>query len=262
MSWKIDRLDDVAVVTMHTDSSEEKEWAFFRDLGELCDRLDDEFPTCAVVLTGGQGGFSGGLDYERTLDLFARRDVDELRGWFARFRTTILRLFTLPRPTIAALGGDTLAADLVLACACDFRISVAEGTRIGLNGVRHGVPLPSVGVELMKYAVGSRAAASSALSGQLYDPPAALALGLVHRLAPAAELLEQTLDWARNLPARSRAAYAQTKHLLQAETLERMEHLSAPLDSSLLATFFSDANLEAQAGARERVEPIPKTWRR
>jgi enoyl-CoA hydratase len=262
MSWDIERIEGVAVVHMRPDPGEEKEWTFFRDLTDACDRLEHELPDCALVLTGGTRAFYGGMDYERALALFARGDVDEVRGWFARLSTTILRLFTLPRPTLAALNGDTLSLDMFTACACDFRIAVDDGARIGNTAVLHGVPLQSVFLELMKYAIGPAATSVIALSGRVFDPPAALAAGLVHRLAPAAELRECAVEWAQRLQSVPRPAYAATKHALQAETLDRMDRISAPLDTALIATLCSQANLEVQARALARLQRTPKPWRR
>jgi enoyl-CoA hydratase/carnithine racemase len=261
MSWGIEQIDRVAVVTMRVDPEEEKDWAFFRDLADACDRIEHEFADRAVVLTGHAGVFAAGLDYERVLELFARRDVEEIRGWFARYSTILLRLFTLPRPTVAALCGDTLSTDFFVACACDFRIGVDADARIGTRSVLHGVPIQSVFLELMKYAIGPAAASTLALSGRVLEPPEALAAGLVHRLAPAHDLRARAIDWAGRL-ACSLPAYTATKHALQAETLERMDRISAPLDAALLATLCSDDNLAAQAGALEHLRQTPKAWRR
>lgn len=262
MGWDIERIGDVALVRMRADPDEQKDWAVFRDLTDVCDRLDSDLPDCALVLTGRAGSFHAGLDSERALALFARGDSDEMRGWLARFSTILLRLFTLPRPTIAALNGTTLSADLLVACACDFRIAVDEGARIGSPALRHGVPLQSVFVELMKYALGPAATSVLTLSGRLYEPIGALDAGLVHRLAPPEELLDHALEWAQRLQQIARPAYAATKHALQADTLDRMDRLSAPLDAALVASFGARANLEAQAEALHRIRSTPKPWRR
>lgn len=251
MSWSIEHVDDVAVVTMTTEAAEKKEWTFFHQVTDVCDRLEDEFPDSALVLIGEGHTFAGGLDTEAILSLFARNDAEEIRGWFARFSAILLRLFTLPRPTVAALNGDAVGSDLLTACACDFRIAVDHSARIGLDEVHHGIPLPSVFLEMLRYAVGSRATSAAALSGQLYDPDAALALGLVHQLTPGPDLLETAIRAARRLAMNPRRAYATTKHLLQADTLERMDRLSTRLDTSLAAALFSDANLAARSGVWE-----------
>jgi len=252
MSWGIERQGEVAIVTMTAEASAKEEWGFFHDLTETCDRLEDELPRCAVIFTGDGSRFAGGLDGERIRSLFARGDLDEVRGWFARFSAVLLRLFTLPRPTVAALNGDALGTDLLAACACDFRVAVDHGARIGLDQLRQGIPLPSVFLELMRYAVGSRATSIATLSGQLYDPHEALALGLVHQLAAAPDLMDTAERIARGASVAPRQAYATTKHLLQADTLERMDRLSTRLDTSLGAALFSEANLAARSGVWQR----------
>jgi len=252
MGWSIERVDDVAIVTMAAEATEKEEWVFFRELAEACDRLEDEFQSCALVLTGEGDAFEGGLALEQMLPLFARGDCDEIRGWFARYSSTLLRLFTLPRPTIAALNGDAIGSDLLTACACDFRIAVDRSARFGLHEVLHGIPLPSVFLELMRYAAGPRTTSLTALSGQPHDSGAALELGLVHQLVPRSELLETAVGLARSLPRATRQAYTTTKHLLQADTLERMDRLSTQLDTSLAAALFSNANAAARIGIWQR----------
>lgn len=250
MSWRIQPVGDVAVVTMTRARAEKPEWAFFGDVERMCDRLEDEFPNCALVLTGQRDAFASGFETADALALFAREDPDEIRTWVRRYTTTLLRLFTLPRPTIAAINGDAIAGDLLLACACDLRLAVDEGARIGLEELQHGVPLPSVMLELLKHAAGSRAASYATLSGQLLDPQQALAWGLVDELVPRASLRTAAIELARGHTREARPAYATTKHLLQAETLDRMERLSSQLDTALLPALYSGTHSAAQTQVR------------
>ena len=71
--------------------------------------------------------FSAGLDFDHHFPLFARRSLKEIDAWFEVYRATNLRLFTYPRPTVAAINGHAYAGGLITALACDHRIA-AEGT--------------------------------------------------------------------------------------------------------------------------------------
>ena len=104
MPWTIERRHDhVAVVTMNTNKVNAQNPAFFADLHAAFDRLETEFNDCAVVLTGTGAAFSAGLDFDHHFPLYARRSLKEIDGWFDAYRATNLRLFTYPRPTVAAM---------------------------------------------------------------------------------------------------------------------------------------------------------------
>jgi len=55
--------------------------------------------------------------------LFARRSLKEIDAWFDAYRATNLRLFTYPRPTVAAINGHAYAGGLITALDCDHRIA-------------------------------------------------------------------------------------------------------------------------------------------
>ena len=104
MPWTIERKHDhVVVVTMNTNKVNAQNPAFFADLHAAFDRLETEFDDCAVVLTGTGKVFSAGLDLDHHFAMFARRNLREINDWFAAYRATNLRLFTYPRPTVAAI---------------------------------------------------------------------------------------------------------------------------------------------------------------
>jgi len=111
MPWKIERKHEhVVVVTMNTNKVNAQNPAFFADLHTAFDRLETEFEDCAVVLTGTGKVFSAGLDLDHHFAMFARRNLKEIDDWFAAYRATNLRLFTYPRPTVAAMAMPMRAA--------------------------------------------------------------------------------------------------------------------------------------------------------
>ncbi|MCI3274400.1 enoyl-CoA hydratase/isomerase family protein [Streptomyces cylindrosporus] len=112
-----------------------------------------------VVLTGTGTRFSAGLDLEEHFPLFAG-DEAAVASWFQGYRATSMRLFTYPRPTVAAVNGHAFAGGLITAAVCDHRVSVPEGARYA----------PADRVE--QYAFTKRAAQAAALRdiAELSDP--------------------------------------------------------------------------------------------
>src|SRR3984893_3057588 len=166
MPWTIQRKHDhVAVVTMNTNKVNAQNPAFFGDLHAAFDRLEAEFSDCAVTLTGTGAVFSAGLDFDHHFPLFARRSLKEIDAWFDAYRATNLRLFTYPRPTVAAINGHAYAGGLITALDCDLRIAADGASQFALNEVPIGIPMPAVYVEIIKYSLGAPAAAEMTLFG-------------------------------------------------------------------------------------------------
>jgi enoyl-CoA hydratase len=184
MPWTIERKHDhVAVVTMNTNKVNAQNPAFFGDLHAAFDRLEAEFSDCAVALTGTGAVFSAGLDFDHYFPLFARRSLKEIDAWFDAYRATNLRLFTYPRPTVAAINGHAYAGGLITALGCDHRIASEGALQFSLNEVPIGIPMPAVYCEIIKHAIGPRAASELTLFGQVYDLAAAVKMGVIGKTA-------------------------------------------------------------------------------
>ncbi|MGA2929445.1 MAG: hypothetical protein ABSG43_26350 [Solirubrobacteraceae bacterium] len=100
MSWEIERHGCVAVVTMNTNKVNAQNRDFFADLHEVFDPLENEHTESPVVLTGTDGR-TAGLDPDQHFRLFAG-DRAAVADWLTVSRATDMRLFTYPRPTVAA----------------------------------------------------------------------------------------------------------------------------------------------------------------
>src|SRR6185295_17885655 len=78
-----------------------------------------------------------------------------------------LRIFTYPRPTIAAINGHAFAGGLITALACDYRLATPHA-RLCLNEVPIGIPMPSTYVEIIRYSIGVSSASELVLFGREY----------------------------------------------------------------------------------------------
>ncbi|WP_040167337.1 enoyl-CoA hydratase/isomerase family protein [Microbacterium gorillae] len=155
------------------------------EIGAALRAFDAETAVRVVVLCAEGRHFCPGADL-RTMDEAGLRAV--YRDAFA--------LFTTRKPIVAALQGAVVGGGLGLALAADFRVGTPE-TRLTANFARLGfhqgfglsVTLPAV--------VGNQVAAELLLSGRNVLGEEARDLGLLDRLAPAAELLDAAMDFAR-----------------------------------------------------------------
>ncbi|MFE5812684.1 enoyl-CoA hydratase/isomerase family protein [Streptomyces sp. NPDC056479] len=259
MSWTIERRGRVAVVTMTTNPVNAQNRAFFADLHEAFDRLERDHTDSPVVLTGTGGRFSAGLDLGENFPLLAE-DEATVAAWFAEYRATNMRLFTYPRPTVAAVNGHAFAGGLITAAVCDYRIAVAEGARFGLNEVPIGIPMPAVYARMLAYAWGEPVAARACLRGEIFSPERAHELGMVHELAAADEVLDRAVEVAGTTPEDCVEQYAFTKRACQAATLRDIADLSDPLDEELPAEMRSERARQAHRRYWQQLKGSPAPW--
>jgi enoyl-CoA hydratase len=148
------------------------------------------------VLTGTGTRFSAGLDLGEHFPLFAGDPV-QVASWFADYRASNMRLFTYPRPTIAALNGHAFAGGLITAAVCDHRIAVADNNiKFGLNEVPIGIPMPAVYVRMLAFVWGEPVATRACLLGEIFTPTQAYRMGMVHELIDADALLDRAVEIA------------------------------------------------------------------
>jgi len=148
LSWHakdVERIGDIALLRMRAGKANATGPAFLDALGTSLDGLLAA-PPGALVLTGEGRVFSAGLDLPALVDLPTAALVD----FIGRFTDTMLRLFTLPFPVVAAVNGHAVAGGCVLALQADQRLMAEGEGRIGLNEVRLGIGLPAAMVETLR----------------------------------------------------------------------------------------------------------------
>jgi enoyl-CoA hydratase/carnithine racemase len=161
----------------------------------------------AIVLSGGPGRFSGGLDVPALLKLDRVGITTAWTDFFALLRN----LAECPVPIAAALTGHSPAGGAVLALYADHRVMAEGAYMIGLNEVRVGLQVPDVLLRALAFLVGERQAARLATEGLLMGPADALRVGLVDETAPVAEVVPRALAWLRDVLALPRVAMQGTR---------------------------------------------------
>jgi len=162
--------------------------------------LDDEVRV--VILTGNGRAFCGGTDVsaltrspdERPAPRQARppREIPEspLPGW---------RWTRIPKPTIAAVNGAAVGMGAEWAAQCDFRIA-SENARFGWVFSQRGlVPDTGVGPYLLPFIVGMSRALQLMYTGEIIDAQEALKIGLVSKVVPPEQLLDEARQMAQQL---------------------------------------------------------------
>jgi enoyl-CoA hydratase/carnithine racemase len=101
---------------------------------------------------------------------------------------------TITKPIVAAVQGVVLSGGLALA-ANAHAVIAAQGTSFGLTDIREGRSSAAI-MSAVAHAIGHRRTLELALTGRIFSTPDALALGLVHHVAPAFELDDRATEVA------------------------------------------------------------------
>ena len=166
-----------------------------------------------VVLTGAGRGFCAGADLAEFKDLTPenRDRVD------ARAELTMQLHLAFPqwaKPVVTAVNGAAMGGGAGLAIAGDLAV-MAEGATLGYPEVRHGIVAAIVMANLARQC-GRKAAFELVALGRPIGASRALALGLVNEVVPDGEVLEFSLEKAKELSKNETQAMAATKRLFHA----------------------------------------------
>ncbi|MBI4989004.1 MAG: enoyl-CoA hydratase/isomerase family protein [Rhodocyclales bacterium] len=104
-----------------------------------------------------------------------------------RMQAVFARLESLPKVTLAEIGGAAMGGGFELALACDLRL-VADSARLGLPEARLGLLPAAGGTQRMTRICGEAAARRLILGAELVGGADAVGLGLAQWAAPAAEI--------------------------------------------------------------------------
>jgi enoyl-CoA hydratase len=213
--------EKVGVITLDDGKVNAMALPFFEGLGAALDRAERERPA-AVVLAGRAGMFSAGLD----LKVLPTLAPDDFRRTMVAFGETMLRVFTFPIPTVAAITGHAIAGGAMLAFACDLR-HVADGPfRIHLNETAIGLTLPSWAIVLAESAIPTRWRTEGILHARAYAPSEALERGIVDGVSrPAERVVADACAAGAALGGLDLAAYAGSKARQRAAAVERVRGL-------------------------------------
>ncbi len=128
------------------------------------------------------------------------------------FHAIFRNLEQIARPVVAVVNGPALGGGCELAAACDFVIA-GEQARFGQPEIKLGV-FPPVAAILLPRIIGERRARELMLTGEIIEAREALALGLVNRVVPAADLEPETSSLLAQLRGLSAAALEHTRRAI------------------------------------------------
>ena len=197
------------------------------DFVQACRQIEVDLSVRAVIVTGAGSAFSSGGNLKTMRESLGTGSGEPAMIRY-KYRSGIQRiptvLYNLEVPTIAAINGPAIGAGCDLACMCDIRIASDRAT-FAESFVKLGIVPGDGGAWLLPRVVGMSRACEMTFTGEALDASMALAWGLVSRVVPHHELMEQANNLARRITANPGHALRMSKRLIREGQHLRLDSL-------------------------------------
>lgn len=181
-------------------------------LNEIMDALetfDKDDNVGAMVITGNEKAFAAGADIKEMVDKTPQEMQDEKRV------LVFDRILSVEKPVIAAVSGWALGGGCEIALSCDM-IVASESAKFGQPEITIGVIPGAGGTQRLTHAVGKAVAMEMILNNRTLTAQEALGLGMVNRVVPVSDYLDEAIKLAEEIASRAPTAARAAKKLINA----------------------------------------------
>jgi len=204
---KVSRDKGIALVTIDRPPVNALSFQTAGEVEEAFTELAQDQALRAVIVTGaGDRAFVAGADIKEFPGLTREVGIEMSR----RGHAVLDRVARFPRPVIAAVNGLCLGGGCELALACDIRVA-SDAARFGQPEVSLGLIPGYGGTQRLARLVGPAVAKELLFTGRMIDAREALAIGLVNRVVPHADLMAACLELARTIESKAPVAVSLAK---------------------------------------------------
>ena len=174
----------------------------------------------ALILTGSGKAFCAGMDLDGLRTLASQSPEEHLED-SRHMAKMFYRIYSFPKPVIAAVNGAAIAGGCGIATLADFTLAVPEA-KFGYTEVKIGF-IPALVSVFLRRQIGEKRARDLLLSGRIIEAAEAFNLGLVTEIVPAGKLAERAKEIAATIIAASPISVTRTKRLLLAYNQQAIE---------------------------------------
>jgi 2-(1,2-epoxy-1,2-dihydrophenyl)acetyl-CoA isomerase len=227
---------------------------------ELLEQADDDHDVRVVVIAANGRHFCSGADIggiARSGPADARRATDSMRKIMNGAQRLVAAVLDCGKPVIAVVNGAAAGIGAHLALAADLVVAAEDASFVEVF-VRRGLVVDGGGAYLLPRRVGMQKAKELAFFGDKLPAAEAMALGLVNRVVPAAELGQAADEFARRLAVAPTTAISLTKRLLNASP---DGDRAAAFLAEAMAQEIQSAAEDSREGVRSFMERRPPEFR-
>ena len=218
--------DDISIITLDDGKANVFSPKMIQDVNECLDKVPTE--SGALIITGRDGMFSAGFD----LKIISAGDMQATMDMSLSGFKLLSRLFSFPRPILAACSGHGIALGTFLLCCCDYRIGVKGDFMIGANEMRTNMVIPIPILELINHRISSSHKYRAILGAEMYSIENGIDAGLIDEVVDPGNLMETAMLKAKDLASMGHPSYTLTKELLIREPLQKINDAISDLESN------------------------------
>ncbi|MCA0962630.1 enoyl-CoA hydratase [Salipiger bermudensis] len=190
--------DHVATITLNRpDALNALNSHLLQELAQALGELDGNDKVRCIIVTGSAKAFAAGADIK---EMSEKSFVDMYLGDF--FEPATDAVARVRKPIIAAVAGYALGGGCELAMMCDFIIA-ADNAKFGQPEINLGVIAGIGGTQRLTRYVGKSKSMDMHLTGRFMDAEEAERAGLVSRIVPAKQLIDETKQAAEKIAEKS-----------------------------------------------------------
>ncbi|HLK25906.1 MAG TPA: crotonase/enoyl-CoA hydratase family protein [Caulobacteraceae bacterium] len=226
----------------------------------VCEQVNADEGVRCVVLTGAGRAFSAGGDVKAMKareGAFAGSGVAIRDGYRRNIHRIVRSIYGLEVPAIAAVNGAAIGLGCDVACMTDIRLC-AENSRFGVTFLKLGLIPGDGGAWLLPRTIGMSRAAELLFTGDVIDAATALAWGLVSRVVPPEELVDEALALANRIAAQPPHALRLAKSLLRQGQTASYDTLMEMSAAAQAISHLTEDHMEGVDAILERRDPVFK----
>ena len=208
--------EDVSIITIDDGKANVFSKNMIDDFNECLDNVPTD--KGSLIITGREGMFSAGFD----LKVISSGDIEKIRDMTLNGFKLLTRIFSFPRPVLAACSGHGIALGTFLLCCCDYRIGIKGEYMVGANEMRTNMVIPTPILELIKFRVTQSYKYRAVLGGEMFALEDATKTGIIDEITESNNLMNTAMEKAKDLSTMGNPSYSLTKELFIAEPLKKI----------------------------------------
>ncbi|AWH91476.1 enoyl-CoA hydratase [Dietzia lutea] len=249
----VEQTDRVATITLNRPTAlNALSSAMEKEVVEAVEGLDSDPGVGCIIITGSEKAFAAGADIKEM------KDKSYPGIYLERFFGDWKRLTAARTPIIAAVSGFALGGGCELAMMCDMIIA-GDNAKFGQPEITLGVIPGMGGSQRLTRAVGKAKAMDLCLTGRQMDADEAERAGLVARVVPAAELLDEVRKVAEKIASMSKTTAIAAKQAVNRSFETTLEEGLLAEQNAFYALFATEDQSEGMSAFAEKRKP---EWKR
>ena len=208
--------EDISIIILDDGKANVFSSEMSQQVNDCLDQVETE--KGCLIITGKEGMFSAGLD----LKTIQSGDMEKILDMSSSAFKLLARIFSFPRPVIAACSGHGIALGTFLICCCDYRIGIKGDFMLGANEMRTNMVIPTPILELIKFRVNNSHKYRAVLGAEMYTLEKAKEAGLMDDVVNPEDLMQAAMEKAKDLATMGHPSYTLTKELFIAEPMSKI----------------------------------------